>query len=265
MKKKVMLILLAVAVVSIAVPAVQAGITNNVLGGDIPKGAGWDNGKPASDNPGFITVDGIITDDTFGFGSDTVITQTAGTIDAGSKTMNFGAFNGTDGGGTWNMSGGTIIARSFNMNATTNSTINISGGSLVLNSTGIELDKGASISSSKSGSFLNISGTAVLDETNATKERNTGGNYDIASNWTGYWTSGLYEVGADLGDLVLVYANWKDFVVANITLDNAAVDAATFDSTFTVTDGGQTLAMVPEPATLSLLAIGGLALLRRRK
>jgi len=227
--------------VAIAVSAVQAD-TNNVVGGDITKAAGWDNGLPTSSNPAFIAVDGVINDDTWGFGRDTLITQIAGILDGGSKTMNFGAFNGTDGGGTWNMSGGTITVRAININATSNSTLNISGGALVLNHTGIDLGKGAHISASKAGSYLNISGTAVLDETNATKERNTGGNYDIASDWTGYWTCGVYS-----GD------DWKNFIVDvdYFTVDGAAIDAATFDGLFVVSDDGKTLSMNlmnPHPA-----------------
>ena len=243
MKKKVMLILLAAAMVTIAVPAVQAG-TINVVGGDITKGAGWDNGLPTSTSPGFIAVDGVINDDTFGYGSDTVITQTAGTIDGGAKTMNWGAFNGTNGGGTWNMSGGTITVRAFNANcaASGNSIFNISGGALVLNHTGIDLGKGAHISSSKEGSHINISGSAVLDESNATKERNTGGYYDIASDWTGYWTCGVYS-----GD------SWKNFVVdvANFTVDGAPIDAATFDALFVVSDDGKTLSLGDVPKYIS--------------
>ena len=254
MKKKVMLMWAAVAVVVIAVSAVQAD-TYNVVGGNITVNSGWDNDKPSDTSPGFIAVDGVINDGTFGFGMDTVITQTAGIIDAGSAGMNFGAFNNKDGGGTWNMSGGMIISRAITMNADigSNSTMNISGGTLMLNGTGIELGKGSKITSLKVESYLNISGSAILDETLANRKNpedllhDTDGNYDIASNWTGYWTNGLMS-GND----------WKDFVVGNVTVDGAFIDAATFDSTFTVTDGGQRLAMVPEPATLSLLAIGGL-------
>jgi len=49
------------------------------------------------------------------------------------------------------------------------------------------------------------------------------------------------------------------------TLDGSTLDAAGFAANFEVTDGGQTLMLVPEPATISLLALGGIALIRRRR
>ena len=55
---------LAVAYVGFAV---AASILN--VGGDISAAGGWNNGKPSSTNPGTITVDGINTDTTFGYGA----------------------------------------------------------------------------------------------------------------------------------------------------------------------------------------------------
>ena len=48
-------------------------------------------------------------------------------------------------------------------------------------------------------------------------------------------------------------------------VDGANIDAATFDATFVVSNGGQTLEMIPEPASLGLLALGAMTLLARRR
>ena len=92
-------------------------------GGNFESSANWDNGTPTAGNDGTISVDGTWVGSTTGFPAGSIVNQTAGTLTAaGTEGFNM------NGGGTWNMSGGTIIARYYLPNGSTN-VFNLSGGS----------------------------------------------------------------------------------------------------------------------------------------
>jgi len=204
--------------------------TNLIDAGNLNTPEGWDNGLPSSVNPGIISNDGINGTTVFGFDGATVIDQTDGTITS-DDGFNFNL------GDTWNLAGGQIITRYFLAN---NSTFNLSGGLVELSEGTTTRHMGAG-----NGGIFNVSGSVVLDGTQATTDVRTGGIVDIASDWTGSWTWGFYA-GPE----------WRDHFTNNeITLDGVGIDGATFDATFFVTNGGQTLSLVVDTPPTSL--IGG--------
>ena len=194
------------------------------LGGNLNSAGSWDNGLPSSSNPGTIAVDGSNGTTVFNFGSGSVVDQTAGTITSSD------GFNLTN--GTWNLSGGGIKPRYFLSNGGS-TVINVSGGLVELKNVSGTQHMGVA-----NGGRLNVSGSAVLDGTQATVAVQTGGTIDFASGWTGSWTWGTYSG-----------TNWRDLLTTNsaMKLDGASIDGPTFDSTFVVTDGGQTLSMPGGP------------------
>lgn len=198
-------------------------------GGNINEPGDWSNGLPSDGNEGTIAMTSATNTTTvFNFGGATVTTHSAGTLTAGTDTDD-GGFNFT--GGTWNMTGGKMIARYFLAN---NSTFNLSGGIVELKDVAATRHMGAG-----NGGAFNVSGSAVLDGSTASAAVQTGtsgaAQIDIAADWTGTWTWGLHA-----GD------DWKNLFISNlITYDGALIDGATFDATFQVTDGGQTLSLVP--------------------
>jgi hypothetical protein len=239
------------SIIAVALKAVvftgAAGAATSFLGGDFENGANWDNGLPAAGNEGTIAVDGTWGGSTTGFGNGSVVNVTAGTLTAaGSEGFNVFA------GGTWNMSGGTIIARYFLSNSDLGTVeFNLSGGSWEMSD-----QPGTQHMGVANGGILNISGSGTLDGSFATAVVQTAGVIDIAADWTGSWTWGFYS-GSE----------WRDhFVAGEILYGGAAIDGATFDSSFLVTDGGQTLALVPEASAVLLASLGMLGLgLRRRR
>jgi hypothetical protein len=157
-----------------------------------------------------------------------------------------------NGGGTWKMSGGKILARYFLSNGA-NTIFDLSGGIIELSDVA-----GAQHFGVANNGKINISGSVVIDGTQATTAVQTGGTIDVSLTWTGTWTWATYS-----GD------DWKNLITTNaaFTLDGEAIDAAKFDSNFQVTDNGQTLSLVPEPSLswLLLLGMSGRLLVRRRR
>ena len=84
-----------------------------------------------------------------------------------------------------------------------------------------------------------------------------GGAVDIDSGWTGSLNAANFGA-TDWQSVLETGSNW--------TLDGAAIDASSFAANFEVTNGGQTLSAVPEPATLGLIMAfgGGVLFIRRR-
>jgi hypothetical protein len=214
--------------------------TNLIPGGDVTNASGWDNDKPAAGNPGTITVDGICTVTTFGYGPDGVINHLSGDI----------VCTGTNGfnmvqSGTWNMSGGSITGRYILSNAQNgNCTFNFSGGTVILSDVAGTQHMGVA-----NNGKMTVSGSFTVDGTHATVAvQAISGIIDILPGWTGSWTWGFYS-GLD----------WKTIVTAGegsngFRLDGEIIDSATFDATFQITNGGQTLSMIavsayqPDPA-----------------
>ena len=222
--------------------------TTGFLGGDLLTPANWSNGIPSAFAIATINVDGTIAISNIGFGANTTVNMTAGTLDSGTNGFN------TVGGGVWNISGGKIIARYLIANSQTGaSTINLSGGIVELADV-----TGTQYIGVAHGGTLNISGTAVLDATQASQDfpttANTGptsyGTVDIKSNRTGTWTWGTHS-GTDWENL---------FLTGIIKLDGAVLDLAGFEANFIVTDGGRTLARVtggtPDPVPPQLVPAG---------
>jgi len=219
---------LAIGVLLSQAGAARAATT--FLGGNLNSGGNWSSGLPSSGNPGTIAVDGSNNSTVFNFGSGSVVDMTAGTITSSD------GFNVTN--GTWNISGGRIITRYFLSNGGS-TTFNVSGGTVELSNVSGTQHMGVA-----NNGTLNVSGSIVLDGTQATTGVQTGGTVDIASGWTGSWTMAPYS-----GD------DWKNLFTGNlIEVDGSNIDAATFDSVFAVTDGGKTLSMTgasppPPPPT----------------
>ncbi|NQT41149.1 MAG: PEP-CTERM sorting domain-containing protein [Planctomycetes bacterium] len=211
---------LALAAVAIFALAVSARAATIFQGGNLNVAASWDNGVPSSSNPGTIAVDGSNGSTVFNFGSGSVVDQTGGIITSGD------GFNMTN--GTWNLSGGAVLPRYFLSNGGS-TLINVNGGLVELKDVGGTQHMGVA-----NGGTMNISGTAVLDGTQATTVVQTGGSIDFKPDWTGSWTYGTHS-GTD----------WKDLLTTNsaMKLDGASIDGATFDSTFSVTPDGMTLSM----------------------
>lgn len=211
------------------------------LGGNILAAASWSNGLPRSLVPGLIAVDGSISTSLFGFGNGSVIQMSGGTLTSnGAEGFNFRM------GGTWNMTGGKIVSRYFIANSeVATSVINISGGIVELADVEGNQDMGVA-----NGGTLNISGTAVLDATQATKVLQTVGTINIASNWTGTWIYGFHS-GSDWENL---------FLSGSIKLDGNVLDLAGFNANFTVSNNGKTLEIgsggTPNPVSPSILPLG---------
>ncbi|YCM42033.1 hypothetical protein V2O64_12045 [Verrucomicrobiaceae bacterium 227] len=203
--------------------------TNLLNAGDLNTFEGWDNGQPDSLNPGIIATDGTNGTTVFGLGADVVVTQTDGTITSAD------GFNLTS--GIYNLEGGTINTRYFLANG---STFNLSGGLVELSDGVTARHMGSGI-----GGAFNVMGSVVLDGTFATTVVQTGGPINIDSDWSGSWTWGIYED-----------SEWRDhFTNSEMTLDGLAIDGATFDSTFFVTNNGRTLSLVVDVLPTSL--VGG--------
>lgn len=177
-------------------------------------------------------------------------------IFANGSVMTFNAGSSTDvnddfeanGLSILNINGGShLVGDTFGAqgnNGTTFGTLNVSGGMVTA---GMFRVASFGVMSLGGGAVLAGDGDASL----------LAGAIDIASDWTGSWTiTGL--AGTD----------WETEVTGgDWTLDGSTtIDATAFADTFAVSDGGQTLAVIPEPGTLGLFAAfgGALMLIRRR-
>lgn len=195
----------------------------NFLGGNLNSSGSWDNGLPASGNPGTIAVDGNNGSTVFNFGGGSVVHQTAGTITSGD------GFNLT--GGTWNMSGGTLSTRYFLSNGGS-TVINLSGGLVELADRPNTQHMGVA-----NGGTLIVSGATTLDGTEATTNVQTGGTVNFSSDWTGSWTWRPHS-GTD----------WRDLLTTSpaMRFHGTPIRGETFDAFFVVSNAGKTLGMIPE-------------------
>ena len=176
----------------------------------------WSNGLPLNPPVGTVATDGSFDDGNAV--ADWLFSLTAGTITAAD------GFN-LNRGGTWNLSGGSIIARYVLANEA-GTAINISGGTVALADV-----EGAQHMGAANGGIWNVSGSSELDGTHATLEVRTGGPLNIASDWSGSWIRGIYS-GPE----------WQDLFLAGlITYDNTILDLDGFKANFTVSEDGTTL------------------------
>lgn len=220
-------------------------------GTNLNDGASWSNGLPAAGNEGTIdVVTGFNSQTVFGFGADSVTNLVGGTITANDGFNLLGA-------GTWNISGGKIITRYFLANGQSGPTIvNMTGGE-------IELKSGSSnFISTANGGVFNVSGSALLNAATGAAQNMSDPNGDInfGPDWTGQWSVGSFTADS-----------WRDLFATDPSMkfDGANIDGPTFDSLFTVSNGGQTLSLtnpVPEPSSLSLagLVLVGWTIRRKR-
>lgn len=242
-----------IGVLMVCLAGGRANAATIFQGGNLNLSASWNNGLPGASNPGTIAVDGTNGTTVFNFGGGSIVNQTAGIITSAD------GFNLT--GGMWNLSGGSILPRYFLSNGSS-TVINFSGGLVQLKDVTNAQHMGVA-----NGGRLNISGSAVLDATQATTVVQTGGTIDFASSWTGSWTYGTYS-GSD----------WRNLLTTNsaMKLDGASITPAIFDEMFSVSPDGKTLSMaslpeegeIPEPATMALLPLAACGLvryIRRRK
>ncbi len=169
-----------------------------------------------------------------------------------------------DAGVTFDVSAGTVSVRSFSANNGSNlNTINISGGTLTSSTQSatklngnVEFNvSGGTFTTDWMGALATATGTTYNvsggDIVTAVYEANGKANIDFTTGSTGTFTL----TGADQAAFETLYA-------AGSLLYNGS-NAATFGDVFSVSES--TVSVVPEPATMSLLALGGMAMLKRRK
>ncbi len=166
------------------------------------------------------------------------------------------------GGVTFDVSAGTVSLRGFQPSGSTLNTVNISGGSLTTsNQAALKLNGNIEFNVS-GGTFTNWMGAQATatdttynvsggDIVTADYEANGKATIDFTTGSTGTFTL----TGAD-------QAAYEALYTAGSLLYNGS-NTATFGDVFSVSEG--TISVVPEPATMSLLALGGIAMLKRRK
>jgi hypothetical protein len=195
-------------------------------GGDLLFGESWSNGLPGPGIEAVVAADGFNSETVFGFDG-TIINHTDGTI-ASVDGFNFIR------GDTWNMSGGRLSARYVLSNGQFSdaTTINISGGLVDLTDVEGNQHMGAA-----NGGAFNVSGSAVLDGTQATLEVQTAGTVNIASDWTGEWIWGIYSGN-----------EWRDlFLGGLITFDGGILTEEQFEANFEVSPDGTILSRPSGP------------------
>ena len=214
--------------------------------------------------------------------------QTEGLYAYHTSTVNVSEWSGGPGGGVWNyyaydsneahISGGEVLK----FNAYDSSTVDISGGEVDIlyayDSSTVEVSGGivggvvaydttdVEISGGESD-YLYAHGTADI----------SGGSVDRLDV---YSTSSVNLSGGEMDDLYargdVTFTGREFHLGAGLSLDGDQVlgtgflsgewyDGTNWTVNIARNDSGAVILLVPEPATLSLLALGGLAMLRRRR
>jgi hypothetical protein len=217
----------------------DSGIVNGGSAGDACTGIRSDYNSTVNMNGGTINA-GTGVNWSYGiYASSGTVNITAGTINAASGDFSVYGATVNVHGGTLN---GSIIATS----------VNVYGGTITPSTNSwysIRTEGGGSIQGG------NLTGTVVVDS----------GTMNISG---GTITSGLC---ADDAGVINIYGSNFDYGCGPIipthgTLTGTLADGSTLNLTFSQQSAGEIiLNPAPEPATLSLLAFGGIAMLRRRK
>jgi len=245
---------------------------------DLNDSANWDNGSPTPTNPGTVNVDasnngnqnqtwaGSGSTVTFGGGmtwtaaqdasmpsvnlivndatinaADDILTQSGSiTLNAGSSVTTGDLFYNNQANGSITINGGTHVVGTQFGNNNGSSSVTITGGQVTAED---YILTGGTFTLDGSGTLLSEDATTdVLSTFTSTAT--------IEETWTGIW-----EVGSFTG------TDWRDLLTggnANISwfFGATAIDGTVFDDNFSVSGGGTTLSVIPEPSSLALLGVG---------
>ena len=281
---------IAYMIVALAMVAAPMAFAESIfqLDGNIKTAGDWSTGFPI-DDVGTIAVNGTVGNgnlNTSTWGTYT-INHTAGTL---TGTGNHNIYNNSN--GTYNQSGGNIsigaglfankltynlsaagTIQAANVEATNLGTFNQTGGSFTsigtirmyrVNNNGTNnLTGGTAVSTTAATAFDLLSGAV-----------NVGGDFDMefagallsgsapltfANDWTGSFTRDNYTA-----------AEWQaDLVAGTVNVGGTDITDGNFSTWFSVENSGaagSTLTVIPEPATLGLVAAfgGGVLFIRRR-
>ena len=171
-------------------------------------------------------------------------TQSGGTVEVGGQGLQIGSGSGSTASTTsytdsYTLSNGTLALASLKFGAVANTTaeFNLSGGTVTVNTNTISFDQGSSVGTSYFN-FETGSGMLVLKDSSGS-----------TTPWTFSTLTGI--------------KNSSFLVNGNAATSSELTFAADTNPEFT--DISLTPASVPDPATFGLVAIGGLALLVRRR
>ena len=178
-----------------------------------------------------------------GSGEAAKATQSSGTVEVGGQGLQIGSGSGSTASTTsytdsYTLSNGTLALASLKFGAVANTTaeFNLSGGTVTVNTNTISFDQGSSVGTSYFN-FETGNGMLVLKDSSGTTP----------------WTFST----------LTVIKNSSFLVNGNAATSSELTFAADTNPEFT--DISLTPASVPDPATFGLVAIGGLALLVRRR
>lgn len=176
-----------------------------------------------------------------------------------------GTYNGT--GGTWD-----DTAKTFTVETATE----LAAGGLDSVSTGERLLFRDSASDKRMGASFGTVGTGINFSAAVSSTTELGGlvaaladgesvrsAWDLTTNFTGGSALLAFDIGKGRSNVDVWHYDgtaWTPFAASDLIYDGNGI------ASFTVSDfGGYAVTAVPEPATMGLLALGGLAMIRRRR
>jgi len=200
-------------------------------------GQNWKSGSSLTLNGGgAINVD---SGRDFFLSNGSAFTMDGGTMSVGDQFSSAGT------GGTFNLNAGTLTVGNFGTGFNSSGTYNFNGSSLTAGSY---------------GSFQKVSARTINFGTAAGAVEITG-NFD-AFNTTIDWTAGssyTLTISGSLLDTGVATTYETLYTEGQILFEGANTDP--FASVFSVS--GNTLSLIPEPASLALMGLGGLLMLGR--
>ena len=247
----------------------------NFYGGDVGVASNWDNGIPATDNDGFINIDGELNGTVYG---QRYVWMVGATVTVGNGATltcdpDVSAYQGTlivndatiDCVDDFFCDYATIILNAGSVTTCTDDwESNDSAGKIIVNGgthqsgMGTGNNVGAQGNSSKVGcgidflggtvtagnfrfqnySTSSVGGTAVLNTHPGGTFSDASGDINILLTWSGSWTVDSFTTGS-----------WESLVTNasnGFTLNGEAIDTTTFASAFVVSADGKTLNLVPK-------------------